>query len=536
MQLRRHQRELAEICEEMLGGRGLKDIVCAVTPGGGKSLLPQILATRLIPAIADALCWIVPRSVLQDQGARGFQDPGHRTLLGHRLEAMMTTNQEHPTRGCAAYVTTYQALAADTHKINAKEFRRKRYLLVLDEPHHLEEGGPWHEAIQPLYDRAVLRVLMSGTFERGEGTPIAFLPYATTARGDRIDWDSTESRAVIRYTLTDALREHACIDLTVHYANCQATWLDAQGAQHQVESLAHAGKQTAAALLTALKTEAALELLSTGVKDWQVHRTTHSRSKLLVVAANIEQAQKYTAWLQERGVPARIATSDDSTAAYQAIKAFKRQGSGAVDCLITVAMAYEGLDVPAITHLICLTHIRTKPWIEQVVHRATRMDPLAGPYAGQRAYIYAPDDRPFRECLEYILAQRNTAIPTATTSTSPLEDGGCPDGTSLFPMTDRAESSIQPLRSGVLGMSNQALWANLAVPVQADIHQDTPKERLDRLRKQIETHVRAHEQSRRMAHGTVNRAVFSQFRKSRAAMTESELHKVMRWVSKAYPL
>jgi len=243
MELRRHQQELADICGEILNGRTLTDIVCAVTPGGGKSLLPQILAARLIPSIADALCWIVPRSVLQDQGARGFQDPGHRTLLGHRLEAMMTTNQEHPTRGCAAYVTTYQVLAADTRKVNAREFRRKRYLLVLDEPHHLEEGGVWHEAIQPLYDRAVLRVLMSGTFARGEGTAIAFLPYAATDRGNRIDWDSTESRAVIRYTLSDALREQACIDLTVHYANCQATWLDAQGAEHHVESLAQAGKQ-----------------------------------------------------------------------------------------------------------------------------------------------------------------------------------------------------------------------------------------------------------------------------------------------------
>ena len=448
----------------------------------------------------------------------------------------MTTNQEHPTRGCAAYVTTYQALAADTRKVNAREFRRKRYLLVLDEPHHLEEGGVWHEAIQPLYDRAVLRVLMSGTFERGEGTAIAFLPYATTDRGNRIDWDSTESRAVIRYTLADALREQACIDLTVHYANCQATWLDAQGAEHHVESLAQAGKQSAAALLTALKTEAALELLCTGVKDWQMHRTTHPRSKLLVVAANIEQAQKYTAWLQERGVPARIATSDDSTAAYQAIKAFKRQGSGAVDCLITVAMAYEGLDVPAITHLICLTHIRTKPWIEQVVHRATRMDPLAGPYAKQRAYIYAPDDRPFRECLEYILAQRNTAIANAAASTPPLGEEGVPAGPDLLPVTDRAESSIQPLRSGVLGMRNQGLWANLAMPVQTDTHQETPKERLDRLRKQIEKHVRTHEQARRLAHGTVNRAVYTRFRKSRAAMTESELHRVLQWVSKAYPL
>lgn len=536
MKLRRHQRELENICQEILDGRNLTDIVCAVTPGGGKSLLPQILATRLIPAIADALCWIVPRSVLQDQGARWFQNPSHRTLLGHRLEAMMTTNQANPTKGCAVYVTTYQALAADTRKVNAKEFRRKRYLLVLDEPHHLEEGGLWHEAIQPLYDRAVLRVLMSGTFDRGEGTPIAFMPYANTAQGDRIDWTHTKSRAVIRYTLADALREQACIDLTVHYANCQATWLDTQGIEHHVESLAHAGKQTAAALLTALKTEAALELLDTGVKDWQVYRTTHPRSKLLVVAANIEQAQKYTAWLQSRGVPAKIATSDDSTAAYQAIKAFKRQGSGAVDCLITVSMAYEGLDVPAITHLICLTHIRTKPWIEQVVHRATRMDPLAGPYAEQRAYIYAPDDRPFRECLEYILAQRNRAIAGSTASSQELGDEAYLNGQGLLPLTDRVESSIQPLHSGVLGMSNQALWAHLNVPTQSEIYQETPKERLDGLRKQIEKHVRTHEQSRKLTHGTVNRAVYSQFKKSRTTMTEPELRKVMKWVSQVYPL
>jgi superfamily II DNA or RNA helicase len=270
------------------------------------------------------------------------------------------------------------------------------------------------------------------------------------------------------------------------------------------------------------------------VKDWQVYRVTHPRSKLLVVAANIEQAQKYTAWLQSRGVPAIIATSDDSTAAYQAIKAFKRQGHGAVDCLITVAMAYEGLDVPAITHLICLTHIRTKPWIEQVVHRATRMDPLAGPYDEQRAYIYAPDDRPFRECLEFILSQRNTAI--APSASLELGEESYPNGLDLFSLSDRTESSIQPLHSGVLGMSNQALWANLVVPAQSEIYQETPKERLDRLRQQIERHARTHEQSRRLAHGTVNRAVYSQFRKSRNVMTERELHKVMKWVNKAYPL
>ena len=142
-----------------------------------------------------------------------------------------------------------------------------------------------------------------GPSNEGDRMRMAFMAYVSNEEEEAIKWEHTKSCAVIRYTLADAIREHACIDLTVHYANCQATWLDVRGVEHHVESLAEAGKQTSEALLTALKTEAALELLHTGVKAWQVYRKTHPRSKLLVVAANIEQAQKYTAWLQDRGVP-----------------------------------------------------------------------------------------------------------------------------------------------------------------------------------------------------------------------------------------
>jgi hypothetical protein len=117
-----------------------------------------------------------------------------------------------------------------------------------------------------------------------------------------------------------------------------------------------------------------------------------------------------------------------------------------------------------------------------------------------------------------------------------LGDEAYPNGLGLFPITDHAESSIQSLRSGALGMSNQAMCANLTPPDQAETQQETLKESLDPLRKQIERHGRTHEQSRRLAHGTVNRAVYSQFRKSRVATTEPELHKVMKWMSKAYPL
>jgi len=48
------------------GQTSARDILAAVTPGGGKSLLPVIAAARLITAgIVDKICWVVPRDSLR---------------------------------------------------------------------------------------------------------------------------------------------------------------------------------------------------------------------------------------------------------------------------------------------------------------------------------------------------------------------------------------------------------------------------------------------------------------------------------------
>ena len=64
MTLRKHQREMIEVCREILDKKPIKEIILAVTPGGGKSFVPVILAENLIPIIADKICWVVPRSLL----------------------------------------------------------------------------------------------------------------------------------------------------------------------------------------------------------------------------------------------------------------------------------------------------------------------------------------------------------------------------------------------------------------------------------------------------------------------------------------
>ena len=53
--LRYHQQKIVDTCKEILSGAGIKEIVLSVTPGGGKSFVPVILAENLIPTIAEKI-------------------------------------------------------------------------------------------------------------------------------------------------------------------------------------------------------------------------------------------------------------------------------------------------------------------------------------------------------------------------------------------------------------------------------------------------------------------------------------------------
>src|SRR3954453_19481 len=112
--LRSHQRQLACLVEAIATGQtDARDILAAVTPGGGKSLLPVIAASRLIAAgIVDRVCWVVPRDSLRLQAEEAFADPVWRAALGHALSLRAAENAPDPSRGLAGYITTYQAIAA----------------------------------------------------------------------------------------------------------------------------------------------------------------------------------------------------------------------------------------------------------------------------------------------------------------------------------------------------------------------------------------------------------------------------------------
>ena len=194
----------------------------------------------------------------------------------------------------------------------------------------------------------------------------------------------------------------------------EARWRAEEGVEVGPHRLAspYPTETTRPALFTALRTgfaEALLRQAFLAVRELRARRRQErglapgeaaaGLGKLLVVAPDQENARRYLD-IVRRWIPAdqaadvaQLATSD-TPGAHEAVAAFRLRPEPSI--LVTVAMAYEGLDVPEVAVVAALTHIRSRPWLEQMVARATRVDPNAGPYETQRALVFHPDDPLFQ--------------------------------------------------------------------------------------------------------------------------------------------
>ena len=517
MQLRSHQAQFATVIDRIIDGSDTRRIIVHAVPGAGKSSLP-VIAGRLIKAgLADKLAWICPRTSLQDQGERNFLDRDFRELLDHNLAIRSSTNEVSPCRSQDGFISTYQALSVDDHKTVLHEIERRRYVLVLDEFHHVSAcDSEWQKTLEPIVERAKYLILMTGTLSRGDDKPIAWVDYENSLP-QLVGVSGTE---VIRYSRTDALRERAILPIRFILSDGHVEWETNTGKRKEGK-LSHRVKDAGEALFTALNTEFADNLLKEGVRHWREYRSNHPRSKLMVVTATYEHAKRHTELLKGMGIKAKIATSHESVEALRNIKEFK---FGSLDVLVVIMIGYEGLDCPPLTHIVCLTHIRSYPWIDQCIGRAVRVDRLAGPYRSQMAYVFAPDDWLFRQVVEQIRAEQ---LPMAHEAMTEGEDGGGNGNGEKRP-------GINPLAGEITGTREVSLGdipgGFIPDPVQ------TVKEQEEEALHKIEMHVRKFSFDNRYKPQRISFEIKQQFGKSRRLMTLDELKSCLRWVRRMYPI
>ncbi len=530
---RAHQEAFGQLCFDISSGKisNVRSIICSITPGGGKSMLPVIAANTLLPAVADRVAWVVPRRSLQEQAEAEFASGRSRELLHNQHLIRKTTGEPDPCRGLSGFCTTYQAIGSNNAFLR-DDFDANRYVLILDEPHHVEEGGAWEKALAPLVKRAALTVFMSGTLERGNRKKIAFLPYGESMNGEIVDLSGASGAAAIQYPRAHALFDKAITPIHFELMDGTAQWIGRDGKTYGTR-LSAAGKDSAEAIYTALKTEFAMHLLDECTHHWLEYRQNHPRSKMLAVTANIEDAKKYVEHLKRRGVKAAIATSDDSALATRNIGRFKEiDTKSSIGCLVTVAMAYEGLDVPPVTHIACLTHIRSKPWIEQMIARATRFDAPSGAWEEQMAFIYVPDDRLMCNIIGRMQDEQIVAIKAR------LEEDELEARAARLLPDPSERRTITPVGSGALTRrwsrvgsapkgENAVAREEIRPPSLAEAEL---RERIQDYCKNVDVLFFGR------AWGETNKRVVKTFGQSRAHMSLDKLQKVMVWLEEYYPL
>jgi len=327
------------------------------------------------------------------------------------------------------------------------------------------------------------------------------------------------STVIIQYSRRDALRDRAIIRSKFHQYDGQASWLS-NGETKVVEALSLANDSDVTnALTTALKTGLGDSLLQGGIANFVEKLKTNPGSKCLVVCANIIDAYRRQAQLKALGYQSAIATSDDSKAATEALKSFKNNPFSKV--LVCVGMAYEGMNVPQITHLILLTNIRSVPYLEQCFARANRIDPssTAGSWDDQFAHIFLPHDKLADSVIAEIMADQEAVALEIDAGSSSTGGGTC--GT---------RSGVIPIASTVSGITTLNPDELPTLPLQDEVSILTPKQRADILKVEIKTLVSMWASQTTTSPEDLNRKIKRFFGKSRTIMTVGELEAVVIWV------
>ena len=326
-----------------------------------------------------------------------------------------------------------------------------------------------------------------------------------------VDQNSPDS-CFISYSRSDGLEDHALIHMTFTKFDGGAEWMVGDQAKH-VPQLSLANKSEAAgALTTVISTELGTDMLHSALEHYQMHLKTNSRAKCLVVCRDITDAQNRLATVMRLGFDASIATSDDSSSAVKVLTRF--QDDPTPQCLICVGMAYEGLNVPAITHLILLNNYRSPPWLEQCLGRATRYDnhPSAGSWQDQQAYIFIPADPLANDVIQQIIDEQEATLKEVT------EGRNGPPGTSDLD----ANRDMVPLRSNVTDVYRfePDRDFNGSTPV---VIEKTPKQIEEELKQRIGPLVSRWARKYSRSPEDVNRFIKRSFNKARSHMTITEL-------------
>ncbi|QDO42920.1 endonuclease [Streptomyces sp. RLB3-17] len=384
--------------------------VVLASPGSGKTLAYQSLATRLIrEGMIDYIAVFAPRTALAEQCEIGWMttDTSGNVTGGlcelfdatKRLGKIRHVVNEVPlipsNKRNSGFVATYSALVTNEETFARWATRHQgRFLLVADEAQFCgddTDGGGTRagELIKRLHEYALHTLLLTGTPYRADNQKLILADYEPHQ-------DSGKERLVrhAEATYIDGIAENYLRTFEMKLTDARIskrTMSDPEtgrGDSLLEFNLSDDGSELKAALKDERTWQPLVDLVVKSIRDKQKFNRAY---RGLISCMQQAEAKKVLKYLQETYPDLRVglAVSADAGAAGQALTDFKFKP---MDLLVTVRMAFIGYDCPEITVVGVLTNYRDEGHLQQLVGRGLRVW-KEGPRARQQScIIVAPDD------------------------------------------------------------------------------------------------------------------------------------------------
>ena len=339
--LRKHQKELLDICNKINNGEPIREIICDVTPGGGKTGLGIIATKELTRGFADKSAIFTPRNTLKYQFELDMLDP----FFDSQRTIRAADNTQNPARGLDGFSTTYQSLSSNPeHIIN--DFKKHKYITINDEFHHIADDSLWELPIKTLRKFSKLDIYMTGTAFR-QSNSISFLPY----KNGYIDRTETPYRKFITYTRTDALKEKAIVPI-------EFETIDGSGKYRKNNEIVTYKTIEHKDLEAALLSDYALQLIDHGLDKYLSFKKYNPEAQMIIVGKDIATTNMYCEYVNKR-INANSVSSDDKDSV-EIINRFKR---GEFSVLCGTGIPYEGMNAVNVSDIVALTGIRSISWL-----------------------------------------------------------------------------------------------------------------------------------------------------------------------------
>ncbi|KAA5829980.1 DEAD/DEAH box helicase [Saccharopolyspora hirsuta] len=371
-----------------------QDFLAVATPGAGKTTFGlRVAAELLADRTVEAVTVVAPTEHLKHQWALAAAGAGIALDSNFRNADGITSSDYQGVVVTYAQVAAHEAL----HRVRTE---RRKTLVILDEVHHAGDAKSWGDAIREAFTPAVRRLALTGTPFRSDDSPIPFISYEPDADG------SLRSRPDHAYGYSDALNDGVVRPVVFLAYSGEARWRTSAGDEFSArlgEPLT--AEQTARAWRTALDPSgewipAVLRAADTRLA--QLRKGGMPDAGGLVIATDHVTAKAYAKTLHQiTGTEPVVVLSDDPQASGR-IAEFSESDDR---WMVAVRMVSEGVDVPRLAVGVYATSASTPLFFAQAIGRFVRSR-----RPGETASVFLPSVPVLLELASQLETQRDHVL------------------------------------------------------------------------------------------------------------------------------